>query len=237
MTNKLLSLPRTRPLHYYEVLATPLYTVQLIPNHHCAGSVGVIIHHLDTKEIIGYTGDFRIWDMSTTAVHLFLDHFSKCHTLHYDDSFRDHTIASSKPIPSLVETRVILQKTIRSATSPVYIYINRTGIEILFKGWMHELTVTFHESLSPAMKHVLPILYPSTTCRGPHPIVFCRDKNLATLVPECTSCYMKECGNFPICFHNTPKELTFFLDQVPKHIQLKPCGYQIAFHTQVKKTS
>ncbi len=213
------------PLDYYEAYNTPLLTIKLIPNHHCAGSVGIVIHDKSTSQTIGYTGDFRIWDKTPSAVDDFLQHFQECHILYYDDSFKDHQHQSA--IPTLAATRQHLQRVIRSSTKPLYIDINRTGLEILFKGWRHQLSVSFHESLSPTMKQVLPLLYPPETCHGPYKISFCHDKTLADIIPQCTACYLLECGKFPICFHNTPDELAYFLSRVPSHIKLVPCGYSI----------
>jgi hypothetical protein len=230
MTHKLLSLPNTIPLPYYQVFDSTHITVQLIPNHHCAGSVGIVIFDKTLQQSIGYTGDFRIWNLTPQCVNFFLQHFTHCHTLYYDDSFQNHT--SSSPIPTLQEAQDKLKSLVYQAKKPLYIHINRTGIEILFKSWMNELDVTFHESLSPAMKRVLPLLFPPETCRGSYPIVFCHDKKLADVIPECTACYMDECRQFRVCFHNTPQELGYFLQMVPKTVELKPCGY----HIPLKKT-
>jgi hypothetical protein len=225
MTDKLLQLPNTIPLPYFQTYETPDLTIQLIPNHHCAGSVGVIIHDKHSQQTIGYTGDFRIWDTTPEAIQRYAQHFNQCNTIYYDDSFRDNRVYSS--IPTLYDTQKQLREFIQKSDKPIYIHINRTGIELLLKPWMNELSVSFHRSLSPAMKQILPILFPPNTCQGPHQIVFCNDKNLATIVPECTACYLKQCGNFPICFHNTPQELDTFLNTFPKSIQLRPCGYHI----------
>lgn len=228
MTHSLLQLPQTQPLNYYETYQTTNYDITLIPNFHCAGSVGVVIHDKIIDQIIGHTGDFRIWDQTPNAVDDFLHHFRHCHVLHYDDSFQHHTSYST--IPSLAETQKRLKHMICSLSSsePTYIDINRTGLEILFKGWRHELTVSFHESLSPTMKQVLPLLYPKEVCRGPYHVMFCHEKGLADIRPECTACYIDKCGTFPICFHNTPEELDYFLSRVPSHIKLQPCGFQIS---------
>ncbi len=225
MTHSLLQLPKTIPLDYYKTYQTTHYDITLIPNFHCAGSVGVVVHDKIHHETIGYTGDFRIWEQTPQAVDDFLHHFRHCHVLHYDDSFQHHTSYST--IPSLAETQRRLKHIIRDSSTPIYIDMNRTGLEILFKGWRHELTVSFHDSLSPAMKQVLPLLYPKEVCCGPHHIVFCHDKSLANIRPECTACYIDKCGAFPICFHNTPEELDYFLSRVPSHIKLQPCGFHI----------
>jgi hypothetical protein len=212
------------PLAYFQNYETPMHTIQLIPTHHCAGSTGIILYDKSTQIYTGYTGDFRIWD--TSSISTFLQPFLVCSTLYYDDSFEKHD-DSYTPIPSLSQSQHMLQQRIFSSTTPLSIYINRTGLEILLKSMRHQLTVTLHPSLSHAMKRVLPILFPPELCRGPYQIMFTGDKSKADIVPECTSCYMDKCYKLPLCFHNTPDELRQFLLHVPSHIECLPLGYHI----------
>jgi len=215
---------------YLEWFTSPLQPdvqIQLVPNYHCAGSVGIVLRKQDFS--IGFTGDFRIWEQSEYAVSSFMQFFESCHTLYYDDTF---AYEKSYDIPSLASIQLELLQRINQCKT-IFIDINRTGIEILLKPLLQDpyIHYVFHESLSAPMNTVLPLLFKTYNTRH-KTIIFGRYNKLVTIPqdidlfikPKCISAFLcqdrkpifdesqKEKLHEPIlCFHNSPDELRYFL--------------------------
>jgi hypothetical protein len=231
-------------LEWFTPPSQPDVHIQLIPNYHCAGSVGIVLRKENFS--IGFTGDFRIWEQTDSAVSSFMQFFQQCHTLYYDDTFayeQSYDIPSLASIQSELLQRINLCKTI-------FMDINRTGIEILLKPLLQNPTINyvFHDSLSAPMNTILPLLF--KTCKTSHKtIIFGRYNKLQSfpkdidlfIKPRCTSAFL--CQSMKpvakpnqlyepvLCFHNSPDELRYFLARARP--LLSSCQFVIPLYSPV----